>query len=74
MFTDGDAHDKQEILNLLCSALGMTEAELQACQGKTLLSTARQVIAAKYPAELATFSDVSKEHLQAAAGELLSYG
>ena len=59
VFGDGDGMDKGDILDLLCSALDMTEADLQACQGKTLLSTARQVIGTKHPDESTTFADVS---------------
>jgi hypothetical protein len=71
---DGEMIDKGEILDLLCSALDMTEADLQACQGKTLLSTARQVIGTKYPDESTTFADIPKAHLQAAAGESFPIG
>ena len=68
---DGDELDKGEILDYICSTLDMTEAELIACNGKTLLSTARQVIAKKYPEPHTTIADVSQEHIQAAAGIFL---
>lgn len=66
---DGERIDKGEILEILCSTLEMSEADLQACQGKTLLSTARLVIGARHPEESKSFADVPKEHIQAAAGE-----
>lgn len=47
----------------------MNETDLRACQGKTLLSTARQIIGTKHPDESTTFADVPKKHIQAAAGE-----
>ncbi|UJR34562.1 hypothetical protein I4U23_027338 [Adineta vaga] len=65
---DGDESlDKGDVLDYICTALGMTEAELRACAGKTLLSTARQVIGTKYPGLSTTFADVAKEHVQAVA-------
>ncbi|CAF1527532.1 unnamed protein product [Adineta ricciae] len=65
---DGDGSlDRGDILDYICTTLGMTEAELRACAGKTLLSTARQVIGKKYPGLSTTFADVAKEHVQAVA-------
>jgi hypothetical protein len=64
-----DVLDRGEILDLICTRLGMTEAELICCTGKTLLSTARQVIGGKYPDESTEFSQVDNEHVLAAAGE-----
>lgn len=64
-----DVLDRGEILDLICTRLGMTEAELISCTGKTLLSTARQVIGGKYPDESTEFAQVDNEHILAAAGE-----
>lgn len=67
---DGDESlDRGDILEHICTILGMTEVELRACTGKNLLSTARQVIGAKYPGLSTTFADVAKEHVQAVAGQ-----
>ena len=66
---DGDESlDRGDILDHICTILGMPEAELRAYTGKNLLSTARQVIGAKYPGLSTTFADVAKEHVQAVAG------
>ncbi|CAF4466881.1 unnamed protein product, partial [Rotaria sp. Silwood2] len=62
--------NKEEILDVICAALEMSEAELAARIGQGLLSTARQVISAKYPDEMTTFAEVKKEHIQAVAGEI----
>ncbi|CAF1341581.1 unnamed protein product [Rotaria sp. Silwood1] len=59
--------NKEEILDVICAALEMSEAELAARIGQGLLSTARQVISAKYPDEMTTFAEVKKEHIQAVA-------
>ena len=58
--------DKGEILNLICSALKITEAESQACQGKPLLSTEGQLTGTWY-------FDLSNEYIQAVAGKPFSY-
>ena len=44
----GDVLDRGEILDLICTRLSIMEAELTSYTGKTLLSTARQVIGGKY--------------------------
>jgi hypothetical protein len=64
-----DVLDRGEILDLICTRLDMTEVELISCTGKTLLSTARQVIGGKYPDESTEFAQVDNEHILAAAGE-----
>lgn len=61
--------DKGDILDRMCTILNMTEVDLSSCHGKTLLSTARQIAAAKYPDENVVFGDVPKEHIQAIAGK-----
>ena len=61
--------NKDEILAHICTVLGMTDSELKSCQGKTILSTARQTISKKYPNASTTFADVLTEHIQAAAGK-----
>ena len=58
VFDDGERIDKGENLDVLCAALDMSEADLTACQGNTLMSTARQVISTKHPDESTTFTDV----------------
>lgn len=60
--------DRGEILAFISTTLDMSEDDLTNCNGKTLLSTARQVIGKKYPDPLTTFGDVETKHIQAAAG------
>jgi hypothetical protein len=64
-----DVLDQGEILDLICTRLYMSEAKLISYTGKTLLSTARQVIRGKYPEESTEFAHVDNEHILAAAGE-----
>ena len=64
--------NKEEILDRICAVLEMSEGELAACTGWSLLSTARQVISAMYPDEMTIFAEVKKEHIQAVAGEFCS--
>ena len=66
-----DVNSKKNLLTSICERLGMTETELAARTGRTILSTARQVASAKYPNEQHVFADVSKEHIQAIAGKFL---
>lgn len=47
----------------------MTDLELNVNVGKTILSTARRVIGAKYPNMTTVFADVDKQHIQAVTGE-----
>ena len=47
--------DKGDILELICTTLNMSEAQLASCKGKSLLSTARQIVAARYPNEKGVF-------------------
>ena len=64
--------NKEEILDRICAVLEMSDGELAACTGRSLLSTARQVISAMYPNEMTIFAEVKKEHIQAVAGEFCS--
>ena len=64
-----DVLDRDDILDLICTRLNMTEAELVSFTGETLLSTACQVIGGKYPDESTEFAQVDNEHVLAAAGE-----
>ena len=49
--------------------LGMSENELTACIGKTILSTARQIISKNYPDPVTTFANVDREHVRTVAGK-----
>ncbi|CAF3863652.1 unnamed protein product [Rotaria magnacalcarata] len=62
-----EAVNKTELIEKICSTLGITESELAKCAGKTILSTARRVISKKYPNSSTVFADVDKDHIQAAA-------
>jgi hypothetical protein len=63
----------EKLLDTICLTLGMSEDQLTANIGKTILSTARQVIEAKYPGDDTVFSDVPKEHIQAVIGEFFMF-
>ena len=64
-----DVLDRDDILDLICTRLNITEVELVSFTGETLLSTACQVIGGKYPDESTKFAQVDNEHVLAAAGE-----
>ncbi|CAF0784751.1 unnamed protein product [Adineta ricciae] len=68
---DDDEIDRGEISGYICSTLDMSESELLAFNGKTLLSTARQEFRKKYPDPNTIFANATKEHIQAAAGVFL---
>ncbi|CAF0995444.1 unnamed protein product [Adineta steineri] len=57
--------DNEILLTTICETLNMTDSELHANIGKSILSTARQVIGAKYPDLATIFADVQKVHIQA---------
>ncbi|CAF0809163.1 unnamed protein product [Adineta steineri] len=57
--------DNEILLSTICETLNMTDSELHANIGKSILSTARQVIGAKYPNLATIFADVQKVHIQA---------
>lgn len=57
--------DKGEILDSIMNTLEMTEAQLSANTAKSILSTARQVIAFKYPEEHVAYCNVRKDHIHA---------
>jgi hypothetical protein len=61
--------DKEDLIETICLTLNMTEDQLSTNTGKTILSTARQIIGAKYPDPATIFANVEKEHIQAVIGE-----
>ena len=61
--------DTENVLETICSTLGMSEDQLTANIGKTILSTARQVIGCKYPDPETIFGKIEKGHIQAVIGE-----
>lgn len=65
--------DKNELIQKICATLDLTESELAECVGKTILSTARQVISKRYPNRTTVFADVDKTHIQAVAGKCSSF-
>lgn len=64
--------DKGEILDSIINALDMTESELTANTSRSALSTARQIIGAKYPGDHVVYADVKREHIQAVVRTYLS--
>ena len=60
--------ERGELLESIMVALDMTETELTNHIRKSILSTARQIIGAKYPGADVVFSDVKKEHIRAVVG------
>ena len=65
--------EKGDILDSIINVLGMTEAELTANTSRSALSTARQVIGAKYPGDDVVYADVKREHIQAIVRRYLSF-
>ena len=65
---DDDTIDKGELLDSILCTLSMTEAELTGHTARSILSTARQIIAAKYPEPDAAYAHVKKEHIKAVIG------
>jgi hypothetical protein len=59
---------KGDKLDLIMTSLDMTETDLTNNTGRSTLSTARQVIGAKYPGENAVYADVKKEHIRTVIG------
>ena len=57
--------EKGEVLDSIINALDMTESELTANTSRSALSTARQIIGAKYPGDNVVYADVKREHIQA---------
>ena len=52
--------DPGDLLDRICLTLDMTEDQLKANRGKTVLSTARQIIGAKYSDPATVFAGVEK--------------
>lgn len=65
---DDDKMEKGELLDSIMCTLNMTEVELTAHTARSILSTARQIIAAKYPEPDAAYANVKKEHIKAVIG------
>ena len=65
---DAEEIDKGDRLDLIMVALGMSETELTNNTGRLTLSTARQVIGAKYPGDDVVYANVEKEHIRAVIG------
>lgn len=70
-FNDDPNLNIDEILAPVGASLYTTEVEQKACQGRTILPTARQVIVKKYPSTSTSRSDISDEHIQPEAGEYI---
>ena len=73
--TDTDNDDiieKGELLDPIMTTLEMTEPELTGYISRSVLSTARQIIGAKYPGEHVVYADVKKEHIKAIVGQCMS--
>ena len=65
---DAEEIDKGDRLDRIMVALGMSETELTNNTGRSTLSTARQVIGAKYPGDDVVYANVEKEHIRAVIG------
>ncbi len=50
----------------------MTEAQLAENTGKTILSTARQIIGTKYPDPETAFVSIEKDHIRAVIGNFFN--
>ena len=61
-----------QMIESISIKLGMSENELAACIGKTILSTARQIISKNYPAPTTIFANVDREHVRTVAGKCSS--
>ena len=59
---------KGEMLESIMQTLDMSEEELTANTGRSILSTARQLIGAKYPGQRVIYANVKKEHIKAVVG------
>ena len=65
---DAEEIDKGDRLDRIMVALGMSETELTNNTGRSTLSTARQVIVAKYPGDDVVYANVKKEHIRTVIG------
>ena len=66
---DGD--EKGEKLSTIISMLGVTETELEACKGKGIRVTVRQIMKMKFPEPPLgfKFADVDPDYVTAAQGK-----
>ena len=65
---ENDNAIRRQMIKSISIKPGMSENELAVCIGKTILSTARQIIAKKYPDPTTTFANVDREHVRPVAG------
>lgn len=61
--------EKGELLDSIMATLEMTETELTQYIGRSILSTARQIVGTKYPGEDVVYANVKKEHIKAIVGQ-----
>ena len=60
---------KGELLDSIMAILEMTEAELTQYVGRSILSTARQIVETKYPGEDVVFANAKKDRIKAIVGQ-----
>jgi hypothetical protein len=66
-----DPDEKSDILCDCAMKLNVTEKELEACKGKNIRITVRQIMKMKYPETSADFkfAQVDRDYIEAARGE-----